>query len=194
MRCAPIHFDDLAFGSSLDIDPVPRTVGAAQTEHKPRKHIVQRALQRKTKDDGDNAGSRKQALDGKIEHIGDDGEGRGQVDESRKEVLNELPFVLSAFKNDDAANESDQEPSRPKPPSNLQDACYGVTERLAGQPQRDIRNNIVVKKQQGQQDQKHDPREGAPNWPLLQQKPAHEHANRHESKCAEERIPRCCLN
>src|SRR5881296_2817965 len=51
-----------------------------------------------------------------------------------------------------------------------------------------------MKKQQGQQNQKDDPRESTPNWPLLQQQSTYENPNRHESKCAEERIPRGCLN
>src|ERR1700757_1438429 len=51
-----------------------------------------------------------------------------------------------------------------------------------------------MKQQQGEQNQKDDPREGAPNGPLLQQQSAYENAKRHESKRAEQRIARCCLN
>jgi hypothetical protein len=111
---------NLALCSSLDIDPVTGLVRAAETENKARKHIVQSALKCKTEDDGNNTGNGKQALDRKIKHIGDDGEGRGQI------------------------NESDQEPSCPKPPSNLQCYRYGVTEGRAGGMQRLIGNNSFV--------------------------------------------------
>ena len=44
------------------------------------------------------------ASDWEIEDIGDDGEERGQIDQSRNEILNQLSLARSAFKHDDRAN------------------------------------------------------------------------------------------
>ena len=76
MRCAPVQFDNAAFRATVNLDPIP----GFETEHEPRKNVVQAALERETEDDGNYTGGGEQAPNGEIENIGDDGESRSQID------------------------------------------------------------------------------------------------------------------
>ena len=80
MRCPPVQFDNAAFRAPFNLDPIPRFVGVAETEHESGENVVQAALERETEHDGNYAGGREQALNGEIENIGDDGESCSQID------------------------------------------------------------------------------------------------------------------
>ena len=123
MRGAPIHFDDLAFSSAIESDPIARPIRVAETENQARKNIVEGALQCEAQNDRYGAGRNKQSLNREIKHIGDDGENRDRIGERGKKVLNEFPLAWPAFEHDDAADQSDQEPSRPQPPRDHQRAA-----------------------------------------------------------------------
>jgi hypothetical protein len=56
MRCPPVQFDNAAFRAAVDLDPIPRFVGVAETEHESGKNVVQAALEHETEDDGNYAG------------------------------------------------------------------------------------------------------------------------------------------
>ena len=62
MRCAPIHFENLALRAALDIDPIAGPVRSVETECKARKQVAQRALKREAEDDGNDARSGEQSL------------------------------------------------------------------------------------------------------------------------------------
>src|SRR5262249_2007550 len=51
MRGAPIQLDDLAFGSTLELDPIVRSIGTAEAEHQAGEHVAQRTLQGEAQDD-----------------------------------------------------------------------------------------------------------------------------------------------
>ena len=104
------------------LDPVIRAIGAAEAEHEAREHIAQGALQRQAEDDGDRARCGEQASDRKIEYIGDDGEGGGEIDDAGDDVLEELRLARPPLEIEEAAQEADQEPGAPGPPGDLQPA------------------------------------------------------------------------
>ena len=80
MRCAPVQFDNAAFRATVNLDPIARFVGVAETEYESGKNVVQAALESETEDDGNYTGGGEQAPNGEIENIGDDGESRSQID------------------------------------------------------------------------------------------------------------------
>ena len=119
MRRSPVQFDNTAFRTAVDFDPISGLVRVAETEHEFGKNVIQAALERKTEDDGDDAGGGEQALNGEIENIGDDGETGSQIDEGGDDILNELTVSRAPFEDDHGSNQGDQEPSRPKPPGDF---------------------------------------------------------------------------
>jgi hypothetical protein len=70
MRCPPVQFDNAAFCATVNLDPIARFVGVAETQHESGKNVVQAALERKTEEDGNYAGGGEQAL-GEVENIGE---------------------------------------------------------------------------------------------------------------------------
>src|ERR1700722_5669474 len=132
MRCPPVQLDNAAFGATVNLDPIPSFVGVAETEHESGKNVVEAALERETKDDGNYAGGGEQALNGEIENIGDDGESCGQIDERRENILGEPTVSRAPFEDDHDPHQGDQEPSRPKPPGDFQYSGDSVAVGRAG--------------------------------------------------------------
>src|SRR5271157_4567443 len=153
MRCPPVQFDNAAFRATVNLDPIPRFVGVAETEHESGKNVVQAALERETEDDGNDAGGGEQALNGEIENIGDDGESRSQIDQGRENILNELTVTRAPFEDDHGSHQGDQEPSRPEPPRDFQYSRDRVAVGRASQLQRLIWNNRMEQQQQREQDE-----------------------------------------
>jgi hypothetical protein len=150
----PVDFDDAAARLATDIDPVARPVGSAEIEHDAGKHVAQRALQRQAQDDRDDAGGGEQALDRKIENIGDDREGGRDIDKARDQVLKKFAVVQVAFDPERRARQTDEEPRRPQPPGDFENRVDDVEKRHAARFERLIGDDLGVQKRCGQQDQK----------------------------------------
>ena len=151
MRRPPVHLDHPAVGAAVDTDPVAGPVGAAETEDDAGKDVAQRALQRQPEDDGDNAGGREQALNRHVEHVGDDREQRGEIDQPGEQILQQLPLARPALDDHKGAQKADQEPRHPQPPRDLQNRVGGVVPRDPGRLQRVVRDDARVQQRNRQQ-------------------------------------------
>jgi hypothetical protein len=151
---APVHLDDPAVGAAVDADPIARPVRAAEIQHDAREDVAQRALQRQSENDRDNARGREQASDRQIEDIGNDREYRGKVDQTSEQILDQLPFAWPALGNNKDAQNADQKPSGPQPPRDLQHGVDRILKRHTGSGQRLVGNDSGIQQHQRQHDEK----------------------------------------
>src|SRR5262249_43783486 len=95
MRRSPINLDDPPFDAAVQGDPVANVNGAFDIESDAGEQVAKRALQCKTENDGDYAGSRQQAGDGKIEDEPGNSENNTDVNRTGQKFRCELPLLRS---------------------------------------------------------------------------------------------------
>jgi hypothetical protein len=190
MRRPPVHLDDLALGTAVDVDLVARAKRTAEIEDEAGENVVQRALQRKSEDDGNGSRGREQALDRQIKHIGYDREYGREIDQRSQKVANQLAFARTAFDDDEPVDQCNQEPGRPEPPGNLQDAVDRIAKRHARGLQRLVGNDPSVQQQRGEQREEDDACDGAPSRMLSEQQSTDESSDDDDEEASGERIAR----
>lgn len=108
MGGTPVGFDDTAFDTVIQHDPVADRVGPAEIERDARKDVAQGALHRQAEDDGKDTRRGDQRADGKAEDIGDHREDCAEIDQADDQILNEATFSRLAFEDQEDADEGDQ--------------------------------------------------------------------------------------
>ena len=101
-------------------------------------------------------------MDGQVEHVGDDGENRAEIDYGGKNILKELAVARPPLEDQNASNQCDQEPRRVEPPSDFQRSRDGIAIGRPGLLQGSIRNDPIVQQQKGEQKQEDYARDSAP--------------------------------
>ena len=138
------------------VDPVAGQIGPAEIEHDPGKEIAERALQREAEDDRQHTRGGKQSLDRKLQDIGGDRKQRGEIGHAGEKILQQPALARAALEGHEGAQETDDEPGRPQPPDDLQEAMDEIEERIPRRRLRLVRNDARPREADRDQNQEYD--------------------------------------